>query len=608
MPVSFRQSIPKRPVTTTTSAHDETQPVNAAMDHAHTSNGININAAIMQELVAGIEKRVLARFGIRNASFELQRNGPSVGSTGSDSHPDSPFAGNTGSDTRCGSHLSSSTVLETKYKTSSESSTGCVTSCDSRSQRSDCNSDSERITNDRLKNDTTTGAPAKFAGPFNVVVPALDLFHSFVCTIVHAVSYFFVQAVASIRASSLVLGIFWPIIGPILVFCILIVAALWAISVGLHGVCDRVAVRTTSGALSWFIQVDLCHVISEATVLPDTSSGLTIVREGEAVGDKLNSLVDSSRDTVLYAKVARHVRKATGKMAIDLSGQDFYAQSADIIENMWTAHDSLGKFLKEYAIFEGNMMNVISVSLADFRTLKMRFDNILQGAAEQSTWDRMVNSLFQNIALGNWYYQYSAETALMATLAKSTASIVPELDLLSQQSDNLATHLTQSVIAALNEVKARLSREEEVTYDQCNKLRQSLSDTSGSKGAPWLTPWMPSQPDSACARRKLPKRCCMPLPKYAEQVDQQILAITGHVEQITSVSHQLVELHESLNALHNITSALNGRFAFAPTDLKEAQNVAKRMSDNIASVDVTWKQILRDPGPSTGTVKMVGKA
>lgn len=218
---------------------------------------------------------------------------------------------------------------------------------------------------------------------------------------------FFAWTWTSNRVSALILQPFWPVFGPLIVVIFLIIALLWGCVFLLHGACGRADVRTMSSAASYVVQVDFCQSISNDVATLNTSSGLAVIQEDEAIGKAVNGLIESSRDLVRYSKVARNARKTTGDLAAKVQRQDLLPHSKEISKSMWSVHEDMKGFLSEYRYFEIKLKSVISVSVADFRKLVARFGKLTREKDDKSNLRRKVESLFQPL-LGDWYHQHSA--------------------------------------------------------------------------------------------------------------------------------------------------------------------------------------------------------
>jgi hypothetical protein len=451
----------------------------------------------------------------------------------------------------------------------------------------------------------TAGASKSVGGqrtpPSTTVMNAVSLVNN-------AAGYFFYQASKSLDRLGKLLRMFWPVLGPLSVSLAMLMTVIWAISAWLDGACDQAAIRTTSGALSWIIQIDPCQVVTENRGPPhQTSSGLAVIQGGQAVGQAVQDLVDSTYDAVLYSKVAQHVYETTGDMALELQSLTLFSQGEALGHLMESVHEELDDFLTIYTDFENEMKTVVSVSVANFRKLSIRFDNLVRDSDEQPTWHRILDSWIQDTGLGKWYHQFTPESALMATLAKSTSTLVPELDSLYQSSDKLVGDL-KHVVAKLNDIKVRLQDEETLTFEECDRSRRDLLRQAGHSESrfTWLASWIPFQADPACDKGDLPRRCCIPLRKYVGMVDQQLLRVTNHIAQVSTVRGHFGELRKNLYHLRRSTEQ-SGRLTFSRDDKVLAHREATKLLMSFEDVDRKWKGMLMESGPPSGTVKRLGR-
>ena len=99
----------------------------------------------------------------------------------------------------------------------------------------------------------------------------------------------------------------------------------------------------------------------------------------------------------------------------------------------------------------------------------------------------------------------------------------------------------------------------------------------------------------------------MPLPRYIEEVEQQILAVSSNAAHMEQIGNQLDEFREVLDAMLRITQQ-SGLLVFERDDWGEASRKASELLQAFEDTHETWQGILLDPGPSSGTIEMIGRA
>ena len=135
-------------------------------------------------------------------------------------------------------------------------------------------------------------------------------------------------------------------------------------SAWLDQACDQAAIKTTSGALSFIVQVDLCQAVTKNRFQSNqTSSGLAVIRHGQAVGQAVQDLVDSTSDAVLYSKVAQHVHETTGDMALELQSLTLFSQGDALGQLMESVHEELDDFLT-YILTSRTRRRLLSASVS----------------------------------------------------------------------------------------------------------------------------------------------------------------------------------------------------------------------------------------------------
>lgn len=432
-----------------------------------------------------------------------------------------------------------------------------------------------------------------------------DTTSSAVHSVVEALQHFLVQALAHIKLSASILKFLWRFLGPVLVTLSLFLFIVWGASTWLDSNCDKTAVKTTSRAFSWIVQVDICEVIVENRVtLDQPSSGLSVLKRGSQVGDTVSDLVDTSRDLVLYEKVADQILNDIGIMALDFRVLNMLEQGELIRARTESAYAIMDAFIMKTADFDFEMRDVVSRSVRDFSILSKRLGDPLP--KDQSGVTRWLDETLSKSRFGRWYYQYSPDTALMTMLTKMTSMLVPEPQGMFEACDSLAADLRRAS-AVLTEVMRLLEGEEQEHYDECNRLKEELLARSRSKFT-WLKleAWNPFQASAACDD-ELPKSCCMPMHEYLKVVKEQTARVTGYLDFMSKVRRRLKNLQGALQNLRNAAASSHGRPDFAPEDMDEARRVVAALLSKLEAVDAKWKAMVSNPELSAGTVGTIGE-
>ena len=91
-----------------------------------------------------------------------------------------------------------------------------------------------------------------------------------------------------------------------------------------------------------------------------------------------------------------------------------------------------------------------------------------------------------------------------------------------------------------------------------------------------------------------------------EPVDQQLLRVTNHIAQVSTVRGHFGELRKNLYHLRRSTEQ-SGRLTFSRDDKKLAHREATKLLMSFEDVDRKWKGMLMESGPPSGTVKRLGR-
>lgn len=183
-------------------------------------------------------------------------------------------------------------------------------------------------------------------------------------------------------------------------FIIILPIIVWSLNrllggaVLLREIRTQVTVNAVREALGSVIRTDFSPAVAANCNGSQVYPGLAVIREGQAIGDVVNGLADSSHDAILFYLVSFHIWTNSGGLAgiyrNDLKRDARYGKASPrttgIYNTLRSVHQDAKKLHDGYKLFDRGLDTAVEEALTDFKQLTEKLGDLVHIEDEQNPW------------------------------------------------------------------------------------------------------------------------------------------------------------------------------------------------------------------------------